>query len=45
MKCDDCGKEKDDVRDTNCPYANEINNEEIPCALCDDCYDERCMAI
>lgn len=44
-KCDDCGKEKVDVKETICPYAEEINGKEITCTLCDDCYHERCMDI
>ncbi len=45
MICDDCGKDKEDVTKVNCPYAEEIHNEIIECALCDECYHERCMEI
>lgn len=44
-KCDDCGKCKKDVVDTVCPFAEEINNSEVKCTLCDDCYHERSMDI
>jgi hypothetical protein len=45
MKCEDCGKEKPDVKETICPYAEEICEEKIPATLCDDCYGERLMDI
>ena len=43
--CDDCGKANEDVRSTNCPYAEEIYDSIVPCNLCSDCYHERCMDI
>lgn len=45
MNCDDCGEDKEDVKETTCPYAEEINDSIIECCLCDDCYHERCMGI
>lgn len=45
LKCDDCGKEKEDVTETVCPYALEINDEEYPMNLCTNCYHERAMDI
>jgi len=45
MICDDCKKERDDVRDTFCPYADEIAGEKIAMKLCNDCYQERSMDI
>ena len=45
LRCDDCGKAKEDVRHTTCPYAEEINDSINPVTLCDDCYHERCMDI
>lgn len=45
MNCDDCGKNKEDVKETTCPYTEEINDSIIECNLCDDCYHERCMDI
>jgi len=45
MKCDDCYKDKEDVKKTTCPYAEEIADEKVECDLCDDCYYERCMDI
>ena len=38
--CFDCGT-KEKVRETTCPFASEINNEEIEVDLCDACYRER----
>jgi hypothetical protein len=40
-KCDDCQERKEDVHETFCPYALEIENEEIDMLLCDDCVDNR----
>jgi hypothetical protein len=45
LTCDDCGKTCDDVVETLCPYAEEINGTEVECKLCPDCYHERCMEI
>lgn len=45
MICDDCGKDKEDVEDTICPYEADINEEEVDCRLCEDCYYERSMDI
>ncbi len=45
MICDDCNKDKEDVKETKCPYAEEINDELIDCQLCDGCYYDRCMEI
>jgi hypothetical protein len=45
MKCEDCGKESSDVKETVCPYAEEIYSEKIPAILCDDCYLERCLDV
>ena len=45
MICDDCGKEKEDVVQTTCPYAEDIHEETVDCTLCSDCYHERCMEI
>lgn len=39
--CDDCGKAKEDVHLTTCPYTEEIHDEREECYLCDDCYSER----
>jgi hypothetical protein len=41
MKCQDCDQEKPDVAETTCPYALEINDEEVVIVVCDDCYQER----
>jgi hypothetical protein len=45
LECDDCKKTKEDVVETTCPYAEEINGSISECKLCDDCYHERCMDI
>lgn len=45
LQCDDCEQFKEDVRETTCPFAEEINGEIVHCQLCDDCYSERCMEI
>jgi hypothetical protein len=45
LKCDDCEKEDETVQDTFCPFAADINNEEVQANLCPDCYHERCMDI
>ena len=45
MKCDDYYEDKEDTKETICPYAEEIHEEKIECKLCDDCYYERCMDI
>ena len=45
LKCEDCGKENDDVEETYCPFAEEIYNENIRVTICKDCYHERCMDI
>lgn len=40
-KCQDCGKEKDDVRERACPFAEEIRDEIVMVVICDDCCHER----
>ncbi len=45
LVCDDCKQSKPDVKETFCPYSEEINDEKVPVTLCDNCYYERCMAI
>lgn len=44
-QCQDCGKRKPDVDETTCPYAEEINEEEVWIVVCDDCRHERAMDI
>tara|TARA_R110000851_G_scaffold332834_2_gene510116 strand:- start:11 stop:151 length:141 start_codon:yes stop_codon:yes gene_type:complete len=41
LKCDDCGKTNRTVEKTTCPYASEIQEEEVEVYLCNDCYLER----
>lgn len=43
--CEDCGKCDDTVRDTICPFAEEIHGESIDVVLCDECYHERFLDI
>lgn len=43
--CEDCGKQDDTVRNDICPYAEEIDDIDIPIVICPDCYHERCMDI
>lgn len=45
MKCDDCGLDKPDVEECECPYASEIYEEVVIASLCDDCYDDRRMDV
>lgn len=44
-RCEDCGQLKEDVKITNCPFAEEINNELIKVKICDACYKERLWGI
>ena len=41
MKCDDCGKESDDVEIVVDPYAQEIDGIEVEVPLCPDCYQAK----
>jgi len=45
MKCQDCGKEREDVKETTCPYAEELYDEIQKITVCDDCYNERGYSI
>ena len=45
MICEDCGKDKDDVEETFCPFAQEIWDEDVEIVVCGDCYKERAMDI
>ena len=40
MKCERCGKEKDDVEYVVNPYEFEINEEIVKEYLCEDCYNK-----
>lgn len=44
LVCDDCGTTKD-VMDTFCPYAQDVNNTDVPALLCPECYRQRCLDI
>lgn len=43
--CDDCGKQAEDAEETLCPYAQDIDGEDVPCVLCTECYNNRCDEI
>ena len=45
LTCQDCGTQDRTVRETHCPYAYEINDEEKEVTLCQDCYSNRCQEI
>ena len=45
MICDDCGKDKEDVVNTICPYAEELYGEIHNITVCEDCLGERVMDI
>ncbi len=45
MKCVQCDKEKEDVEEVICPYAQDVYNEVVLVTLCDNCYTERLMDI
>jgi hypothetical protein len=40
LTCEDCGV-SEGVDTTRCPYAYEIDDEEIIVDLCEDCYQQR----
>lgn len=41
LRCQDCGKSKDDVKDTFCPYASDVDDKAVPITVCTDCYNNR----
>ena len=41
LTCGDCGKRKPDVRETHCPYADEIHETIVEITACDDCLADR----
>jgi hypothetical protein len=43
LKCEDCEEVREDVKETLCPFVQEIHDEDVPATLCEDCYHERCM--
>ena len=45
MICEDCEKDKPDVKVVDCPFAQEVFNEVVECQVCDDCYYKRLMDI
>ena len=45
MICDDCKEYKEDAVVVLCPYAQDVEDEEVEACLCSDCYHERCQDI
>ena len=45
LTCDDCKETALDVKETTCPYAEDIHAERIDVKLCDNCYELRCDEI
>jgi hypothetical protein len=43
--CDDCGEARADVQQTVCPFAYEVNGEEVSVVLCADCYEGRALDV
>lgn len=43
--CEDCGKDKEDTRERECPFAKEIYDNEVLVKICNDCACERAMDI
>ncbi|CAB4168838.1 hypothetical protein UFOVP581_3 [uncultured Caudovirales phage] len=41
LKCQDCGKQDDTVREDECPFASEVNDSVVEIIICPDCYSER----
>lgn len=45
LTCEDCGiyasDTEDEVKNTTCPYAEEIHGRQVPITVCDSCYRER----
>ena len=41
LKCEDCGKEDDTVREDICPFAWEMSDKVVKIVICQDCYNER----
>ncbi len=41
QQCDDCLKSDETVRDTTCPFQEEIHNKIVFITVCDKCYGER----
>ncbi len=45
LVCEDCGKQDETVEYENCPFMEEIHDEEYTVIVCPDCYSERAMNI
>lgn len=45
LKCQDCKECKPDVKETACPFVQEIYDKIEMVTICGDCYYERCQDI
>lgn len=45
LRCEDCKQQKQSVRETTCPYDDDVEDIKTPAILCDECYKERQKAI
>ena len=45
LTCDDCGRTDSSVSKGCCPYAQEVEDEDVPVCLCEDCFGERAKEI
>lgn len=45
LECQDCGKKDETVIETFCPYARDVNDEDVEITVCEDCYGERAADI
>ena len=45
LVCADCKQAKMDVKQTTCPYAEDVHGVVVDVKLCNHCYSERCQNI
>lgn len=42
LTCQDCGKKSEDVYETFCPFAADVDNDPtVAITVCEDCYQQR----
>ena len=41
LVCQDCGSSEDDVKETSCPFMEDVYNRLVEIIVCDLCYRER----
>lgn len=41
LTCEDCNITNENVKETNCPYFEDVYNEKVKAVVCDECYYER----